>query len=250
MLHAIIIDDEENGLRSLELLIKKFVPEVKVVATTTEAIKSVELINNYRPDILFLDINMPNLNGFEVLDKIEFRNFHLIFTTAHEEFALKAIKQRAIDYLLKPIGVEDLKKAVEKAQRASEQKWPEVFSVLKELKETTGMRVAVPTKEGIELVPSGQISYFEASSNNATVTFTNGNQTKALKSLKDYEEVLCTKDSDFLRIHNSYIININCVTRYVKEDGGYAVMNDKKSIPVSKQKKEEFLKRINLQQEQ
>jgi two-component system LytT family response regulator len=249
MLHAIIIDDEENGLRSLELLIQKFIPEVKVVASTTEAIKSVELINNYRPDILFLDINMPDLNGFEVLERIEFRNFHLIFTTAHEEFALKAIKQRAIDYLLKPIGIDDLQKAIEKVQKASKQKWPEIYGFLKELKENAALRVAVPTKGGIELVPSGQISYLEASSNNATITFTNGKQTKVIKSLKEYEETLCTKESDFLRIHNSYIININCVTRYVKEDGGYAVMNNKKSIPVSKQKKEEFLKRINLSSE-
>jgi two-component system LytT family response regulator len=251
MLHALIVDDEENGLRSLELLIKKFTPEIKVVAMTTEAIKSVELINNYRPDVVFLDINMPNMNGFEVLDKISFKNFHLIFTTAHEEYALRAIKQRAIDYLLKPIDGDDLRAAVVKVQKAIKQKLavPDALRLLSELNEPEIIRVSVPTKAGVDLVSASEILYIEADSNNASITFANGNQTKVTRSLKEYEEMLCIKDGGFIRIHNSFIINVNYVTRYLKEDGGYAVLDNKKSIPVSKQKKDEFLKRINLKPE-
>jgi two-component system, LytTR family, response regulator len=251
MLHALIIDDEENGLKSLELLIEKFIPEIKVVATTSEALKSVELINNYRPDIVFLDINMPNLNGFEVLDKLSFRNFHLIFTTAHEEYALRAIKQRAIDYLLKPIDAEELRTAVIKVKKVISEKkeFPDALSLLSSLNEQATVRVSVPTKTRIDLVSANEILYIEADSNNASITFTNGNQTKVTRSLKEYEETLCTKDGNFMRIHNSFIINVDYITRYIKEDGGYAVLGNKKSIPISKQKKEEFLKRINLKNE-
>jgi two-component system, LytTR family, response regulator len=251
MLHAIIIDDEENGLVSLDLLIKKFVPEVKVVAATTDAIKSVELINDYRPDIVFLDINMPNMNGFEVLDKITFRGFHLIFTTAYEEYALKAIKKSAIDYLLKPVDKDELSKAVKKVQNATEQKkkLPDVIGLLREMNDISAVRVSVPTKTGIDLVLADDILYIEADSNSAMIAFANGSLVKVTRSLKEYEEILCSKDIGFMRIHNSYIINVQYVTRYLKEDGGYAVIKDKKSIPVSKQRKEEFLKRINLSSE-
>lgn len=250
MLHAIIIDDEENGLISLELLIKEFVPEVKVVATTTDAVKGVELINNFRPDIVFLDINMPSLNGFEVLDKIEFKKFHLVFTTAHEEYALKAIKQRAIDYLLKPVDEDDLNLAVEKVKNKikENEKIPDAFTLLKEINETHTIKITVPTKNSIDLVPHDEIMYIEASLNNSIVTIANNTQINAYRSLKEYEVILCQEGADFLRIHNSFIINIKYVTKYLKEDGGYVMIN-KKSIPVSKQKKEEFLKRINLRSE-
>jgi two-component system, LytTR family, response regulator len=251
MLHAIIIDDEENGLKSLELLILKFVPEIRIVATTTQAENSVDLINNYRPDIVFLDINMPGLNGFEVLNKVAFRKFHLIFTTAHEEYALKAIKERAIDYLLKPIGVEDLKNAVARVKNKIEEQntLPDIRDLLSGMAGSSKTKISIPTKTGIELVMAEEILYIEADSNSTLIAFTNGKQVAANRSLKEYEENLCNGSYPFIRIHNSFIINIHYVTRYVKEDGGYAVMDNKKSIPISKQKKEEFLKRINAGRE-
>lgn len=114
MIHAILVDDEPRVLRSLELLIQKFVPEIKVVATTSEPEKAVELIDDYRPDVVFLDISMPGMNGFEMLEKLTFRNFHLVFTTAHEEYAIQAIRQSALDYLLKPVDAGELKKSLRK----------------------------------------------------------------------------------------------------------------------------------------
>lgn len=250
MLYALIIDDEENGLISLELLIKEFMPEVKVVATSTDAVKGVELINNFRPDIVFLDINMPNLNGFEVLEKIEFKKFHLIFTTAHSEYALRAIKKQAIDYLLKPVDEDDLRIAVEKVKRKIKEndKIPDAFSLLKEINERSQIKITVPTKSGIDMVSPDEIIYIEADLNNSVVTVKGDSQLVAYRSLKEYEIILCKQGSDFLRIHNSFIINIKYVTKYLKEDGGYAVIS-KKTIPISKQKKEEFLKRINLSSE-
>jgi two-component system, LytTR family, response regulator len=248
MLHAIIIDDETNGLKSLELLVSKYVPEVKVVATTMNAIEGVDLINNYRPDIVFLDIFMPGLNGFELLQKLEYRKFHLIFTTAHEEYALQAIKESATDYLLKPIDSEDVKKAVARVlKKDKEQKeMPDVLKILKDIEEKQNLKINIPVKSGIEYIPAKEVVYIEARSNSSYVTFLKKEPVLVPKALKEFEIQLCRDQLPFIRIQNSFIINLNHVTRYIREDGGYVVMMDKKSIPISRNKKDEFLKWINI----
>ena len=248
MLHAIIIDDETNGLVSLELLIKKYTPEIKIVEKCDNPFKGVEAINNYRPDIVFLDINMPNLNGFELLEKIEFKKFHLIFTTAHEEYALRAIKKNALDYLLKPIDAEDLKKAIEKVNKNinDHSVMQNALLFLNNLRESSDIKVSVPAKTGIDLVSAKDIMYIEADSNQAIVFLKDKSKINVMRSLKEYEKQLCDTGKNFIRIHNSFIININYVTRYVPEDGGYAVVQNEKSVPISKNKKEEFLSMINF----
>ncbi|WP_317898131.1 LytR/AlgR family response regulator transcription factor [Aurantibacillus circumpalustris] len=248
MLHAVLIDDEYNGLRSLELLIKKFVPEIKVVAQTTDPAEGVELINNYRPDIVFLDINMPSLNGFEVLEKLEHKNFNLIFTTAHQEYAVAAIKKSATDYLLKPIDSEELLNAVQRIQKRKDEKlmYPDIQSTLKEIVGFNNLRVPLPSKDSIEYVTPSMIIYVEANSNGAKIQLTNMMVLEVSKSLKEYESILCKEGLHFIRIHNSFVININYVTRYVKEGVGYVVLQGNKRIPVSKNKKDEFLSHLKL----
>jgi two-component system, LytTR family, response regulator len=248
MLHAIIIDDESSGLKSLELLVKKYLPDVKIVASTMNALESVELINNYRPDIVFLDIYMPHLNGFEVLDRLQFRNFHLIFTTAHEEYALRAIKQRALDYLLKPVDPEDLKMAVEKVKKKMAEKFamPDLYKILQDIDEFRELKVSLPVKTGMEYLLAKEIVYIEASSNSTYIVSINREPITATKALKEFETQLCGKDLPFMRVQNSFIINLQYVSRYLREDGGYVVMQDKKSIPISRNKKDEFLKWMNI----
>lgn len=248
MLHALIIDDEESGVISLELIIRKYVPEVKIVAKTINALEGVDLINNYRPDIVFLDINMPNVNGFELLEKIEYKKFHLIFTTAHVEYALAAVKKNALDYLLKPIDGDDLRKAIDKVVKSLEENnsVANALAFLNRFRETEEMKVSVPGKDGIEIVPAKEMMYIEANSNQAIVVLKNGKKYHVSKSLKDYEKQLCSGEGQFMRVHNSFIINVNCVNRYLPEDGGYAVISDGKTIPLSKAKKDEFLKWINF----
>ena len=243
MLRAIIIDDEYNGVRSLELLIQKFIQDVKVVASSTNPVEGIELINDYRPEIVFLDINMPVLNGFQLLDNIEYKDFHLIFTTAYQEHGLQTIKRNALDYLLKPVSIDELrtaiariKKKVEEAKQPSDLK--ELFDTLRSMQQ---QRVAFPTRTSIELVPSSEIMYLEAQSNNCIVVLTNGVQHQVLKSLKDYEEILCKPGSNFFRLHNSFIVNIDYAGRYVREDGGSIIMSNKKEIPVSKTKKNDLM---------
>ncbi len=249
-IHTVIIDDEVNGVRTLELMLEQFAPEVKVVATSTSAREGVEIINNYRPELVFLDINMPELNGFDLLDLIEHKNFYLIFSTAHQEYALRALKINASDYLLKPIVLEELLSAVDKVKLKIEQnlKIPDIYDVLSGLMEVRNMRIVLPSKSNIEYVSPSDIVYIEADSNSSQVMLRSGNLVKANYSLKEYEEQLCSKPLFFMRVHHSFIVNLHYVTRYVKEDGGYVVIQGKKSIPLSKQKKSEFLQYFDLKE--
>lgn len=249
MIHAVIIDDEKSGIKSLELLLNKFTDDVKIVASTTNPEEGIELINRYRPDIVFLDIYMPQINGFELLDKLTFKGFHLIFTTAHNEHGLQALKANAFDYLLKPIDWQELKIAVDKVREEIKKnfKVPELMATIKDIFEKQNLKIMLPTKTGIEYVLADEIIYIEAHSNHCDIQLKNGNCLLVARSLKDYESQLCTENAVFFRIHNSFIVNINYVMRYVKEDGGYLTMSNNKHIPVSKNRKERFFKLLNLE---
>lgn len=247
MLRAIIIDDEFNGVRSLELLIEKFVENVKVVASTTKPLEAIELINNYQPEIVFLDINMPVLNGFQLLEKVEFKKFHLIFCTAYKEYGLKALKQNALDYLLKPVGIEDLRQAVARVQvRIIENEIPEgVFELIKNLRSSAPQKISFPTRNTIEIISSDSVVYLEANSNNSIAVLASDLKLNVLRPLKDYESILCDQNNKFMRIHNSFIINLDYVLRYIREDGGSVEMSNKKHISVSKNKRDDLLKSLN-----
>lgn len=251
MLTAIIIDDEYNGIRSLELLIKRFATDVNVVAMTPDPYEGIELINNYRPDIVFLDINMPSLNGFEVLEKLVYNKFNLIFTTAHQEYAIRAIKQASTDYLLKPIDAEELVFAIEKVKTkiSDNTTTSDVQNLLMKIVGLNNLRVPLPSKTSIDYVTPSMIAYVEANHNVSKVFLTNLTMYEVSKPLKDYELILCKEGLYFMRIHNSFVVNLNYVTQYIKKDGGYAVLQGKRTIPVSKQKKEEFLKFLNFNDE-
>jgi two-component system, LytTR family, response regulator len=248
MIHTVIIDDEIRAIRGLEIMLTKFIQGVKIVATTTDAKKGVEIINDYRPDLVFLDINMPGLNGFELLEQLEFRNFNLVFSTAHQEHALKALKLDAVDYLLKPVGLDELKTTVEKVIKRAEEKkiLPDLFTLLKATFERRNLRVPLVTKGNISYVEPDQVLYIEASSHHTTVVMADGSTEKVNYGLKDYEALLCKPNSQFMRIHLSYIVNTNHITRYLKEDGGYIVVNGVKTIPVSKNKKHDLFRILNL----
>jgi len=247
MLRAIIIDDEQSGINTLRLLIEKFVPEVKVVAETTESEKSIDLIENYRPEIVFLDINMPYMNGFDVLEKLKFKSFNLIFTTAHEEFALKAIKYNALDYLLTPIVADHLKLAVEKVkQQVQSQLIPDFTKLLDELNKNNKTRFPISVKDGTDYVPLEDIIRLEADSNYTKIFLVNGKTGLNPKTLKEYENMLCDDGNHFMRINNSHIINLKQVSKYIKEEGGIVVTKDNARLPISKNKKDDFLKWLGI----
>jgi two-component system LytT family response regulator len=248
MLRAIIIDDEQKGINSLRLLMEKFVTDVKIVAESTNARLGVTLIDDYKPEIVFLDINMPHLNGFELLQKLSFRDFNLIFTTAHQEYALKAIKSKALDYLLKPIDIDDLQTALNKVRKNHQTKaqLPDLLKLLGEMEKENKLRLPINTKDGIENVNIEEIVRLEADSNYTLVHMANKTVYKVSKTLKDFESPLCFKDSMFMRIHQSHIINLKHVVKYTKGEPGLVQMKDNYRIPLSKNKKEEFLKWLGI----
>ncbi len=248
-LHAIIIDDELDGVKTLSLLIEKFIPELKVIAQTTNALEGIDMINNYRPEVVFLDINMPILNGFQLIENLTYKNFQLVFTTAHTEYGLKALKSGAMDYLLKPLDIKEIRETLDriKIKKVNQQfNYEHVLSFMAEQLATERFKVPLPRKQLVEYVLPHEIIYIEAQIHHSKVALVNREIISVTKPLKEYETLLCKDDEKFIRIHHSFIINVNHIKRYLKEDGGFAVMLGNKSIPISKHKKDIFLKAINL----
>jgi two-component system LytT family response regulator len=249
MLRAIIIDDEQSGINNLKLHLDKFTADVKLVASTTQPAEGVGLIEDFRPEIVFLDINMPEMNGFELLSRLTYRGFHLIFTTAYHEFGLKAIKENALDYLLKPIDKQELIEAIARAKlrEHEKKKFPDVTRLLADFrKELHGQRFPIHTRDGIEYTGLDEVIRLEADSNYTGIFLVTGTRHLVPKTLKEYEKILCEQEPRFMRIHQSHIINLRHVSRYYKENGGVVEMKDGAKLPLSKNKKEDFLRWLNI----
>jgi two-component system, LytTR family, response regulator len=246
MIKAILVDDEENSLSSLKEKLLSHCPQVSIIALCNNAAKGIEAIDNLKPDIVFLDIEMPVMNGFIMLQQLTYKNFELIFTTAYDHYAIKAIRYSALDYLVKPIEIEDLKAAVNKAEEKRNRSYPnpQIELLVEQLinKKNAFNRIAIPTTEGLQFIKVEDIIYLEASVN-YTYIFT-GEKKKYIvsRTLKDFEDML--PDEIFLRIHNSYIINKNFVEKYIRGDGGQVVLSTGVTLDVAKRKKHEFLKAI------
>lgn len=248
MLRAIIIDDEQSALISLELLINKFIPQVRIISKTTNPAEGIELINDFRPDIVFLDIQMPRLTGFDVLELLEYNDFYFVFTTAYHEHGLKALKKNATDYLLKPVNYEELKSTVARIQNKirEKQSMPDVTQILQNFTNYWQFKIPVPAKNSIEYILPEDIVYIEAKGRNSLIKLKDKEVIMSTGSLKYYNEILCKPGLPFMRIHFSFVVNLNYVTRYCKENGGCIVLINQVSIPVSKKTKSAFLKYIHI----
>ena len=249
-LRAIIIDDEQKGIEALSILIETFIKDVHVVATSTDPVLGIKLIDDYQPEIVFLDINMPELNGFELLEKISWKEFNLIFTTAHEEYALKALKANAIDYLLKPIDHEDLRISVEKIsqQISSTLNQTNKFNIselLGLIDVSTKHKICISTKSGIDYLETDTIIFLESKSNYTSILLDGGRTILVSRGLKEFEEELCHANINFMRVHNSYIVNLQKVSRYLKNTDHIVLLNDQK-IPLAKSRKDDFFKWLKV----
>ena len=216
-LNAILIDDESSGLRSLSEKLQRCCPRVQVLQCCDTAEKGIEAINRLHPDLVFLDIEMPVMNGFILLQNIQYKNFELVFVTAYDHYAIRAIRYSALDYLLKPVEVDELQAAVEKAVNKKQ------FSSSPNLRldlllENLGtekkrfQRIAIPQRDGVQLVKIEEIIYLEASVNYTILHLNGGTRLLASRNLKEYEELLPAEF--FVRIHHSFIINVNYVEKY------------------------------------
>ncbi len=239
---AIIVDDEKHCREVMEHLLHKHCKDVKITASCSNGAEALTALEKDTPDILFLDIEMPGMNGFELIEKFHHPEFEIVFTTAYNEYAIKAIKHSALDYLLKPVDKDELILTV---QRAKEHKVLKASHRVESLLEMLNLnkntkRFAVPTIEGLIMVDSEKILYCESDSAYCRIYLLNQSMPLVIsKTLKEVEEVL--HNQDFCRIHHSYFINMKCVQKYIRGEGGEVVLNNGIHLPVSRSRKQEFL---------
>lgn len=245
-LRAVIIDDEETGIDILKYLVEKYIPEVRVVGQALRAKDGISLIEDFKPEIVFLDISMPQMDGFEMLENLEWKDFNLVFTTAHQEHALRALKLSAKDYLLKPIDQHDLRKTIDriKLQIEAGQNPRQDYSSLNGVNQYYASKLAVNTRDGIEYVDPGDIIQFESNSNYTKVYLLDSRILLSPKTLKDFESQLCHNNLNFMRVHHSYVVNLHKIRRYIKEDEKI-IMSDNHEVPLSKSRKDAFYKWLN-----
>lgn len=246
MLTAIIIDDELKGIIALRQKLKDYCPDVQIVGEAESAEEGISLIKLQKPDIVFLDIEMPHMDGFTMLQQLQEKDFHLIFTTAYDQYAIKAIKFAAFDYLLKPIDIDELKIAVSKINKLHFSETEKKLEVLHQnmLDKNSFNKIAISTQNSLLLFEVNDIIYLEANRNYTTLYFKDHPKLMASKTLKEFEELL--PSSIFFRIHHSYIININYVKKYLKGEGGQVELQNGTLLDVSRRKKEEFLKLLRI----
>ena len=242
MLTAIIIDDEQKGRIALRQKLHDYCEDVNIIGEAENGLDGIKLIEKYKPDIVFLDIEMPRMDGFEMLHQLPVKNFHLIFTTAYDQYAIKAIKYAAFDYLLKPIDIDELKSAISKIYNHRPVHTEKKLEVLEQniSGKNAFNKIAVSTLDGLLFFNINDIVHLEASSNYTTIYFNNQPKLVASKTLKDFEELLPA--DIFFRSHHSHIINLNYIKRYLKGDGGQIEMQNGNYVDVARRKKEEFLK--------
>jgi len=250
MLRSIIIDDEPQNASLLKNDLDAHCPSVQIVSICHSAKEGIMAIKKEKPDLVFLDIEMPWMNGFEMLEMLEDISFSVIFTTAHDQFAAKAFRISAVDYLLKPIDANDLKEAVKKAQEKIEQQQghANIENLLRNIKQPSSQqKLALPYRDGYEFVEVTHIIYCQAEGAYTKVFLDNKKYIVVSKTLGDIEELLPTEI--FQRIHHSTVVNLDYVTHFVRSDGGYVKLQTGESLIVSKSRKESVMERLGLKKD-
>src|SRR6185436_9644392 len=242
MLKVLLIDDEERATDALRLMIEKTIPEIQQVLVCNDSRKAADIIHAYKPGLVFLDIQMPHLNGFEVLEKMPNKNFKIIFTTAYNEYAIQAIRFSAFDYLLKPIDIEELQASVQRFLESNED-YKQQYELLKnimhniQVPSSDEFRLALPTKEGVHFLQPADIIRCEAVGN-YTKFFVSGGKTYLIsRTLGEYDTLL--SPHQFIRTHKSHLVNKKFIS-FVDHDG-FAVLKDSSKVEVSRRRKEEVL---------
>ncbi len=245
-LSVIIVEDEYHSRETLRSFLEEYCPDVDVKGTAATVDEATEKISQVRPDLVFMDIELQTGTGFDVLKKVQHLDFHLIFTTAFEHYAIKAIKFSSIDYLLKPIDLEELIASVQKAKTLidTQSRQDLLENLLNNLKSggAESKKICLATAEGIEFIPTREILFCVANGSYTDFHLADGRKLVVSKNLKEYENML--HDCNFMRVHNSFLINLGEVKKLVRAEGGYIVMNNDKQVSISPTKREEFLKRM------
>lgn len=246
MIRTVLVDDEIDSIRVLQRLLETFCPQIAVVGTASGVETALQVILDTGPDLVFLDIEMAQGNAFDLLNQLLPLQFQVIFVTAFDDYAIRAFKYSAVDYLLKPVDIDDLRSAISRVQEHPLEK--DLSQKMRTLLEHVGtlqmsqQKMAIPTITGLLFVPVQEILRFEAKGNYTTIYMANNDTIMATKTIKDYEEAL--PEAIFYRIHNSHIINLSRIKEYQKGRGGVVVMEDGTVIEVASRRREEFLRKL------
>ncbi len=241
MLEAVIVDDEIKALQSLSWELTNFSDEIKVVASFTDPFEALNFLEINTPDCLFLDIEMPTMDGFQFIQKLKNKGFPVVITTAYNQYAIKALKNEAIDYLLKPIDTDDLNDTIVKIKKFNAKNFTadKLEKILLNLNShSVQKKITINTDGKLLFLSSDEILYVESDGNYSTVYLVDGQKIVLTKKLKEVNELLPTES--FYRIHNSFVVNINKIKEFLKTDG-YVVLQSNHKIPVSRQKRSDFL---------
>ena len=241
MLQAVIVDDEKKALQSLSWELTNFSDEINVIAAFTDPFEALSYLKNNTPDCLFLDIEMPTMDGFQFIQKLSNKDFPVVITTAYNQYAIKALKNEAIDYLLKPIDSDDLKETITKIKKFNARTYTadKLEKILLNFNANEKhKKITFNTDGKLVFLESREILYAESDGNYSTIYLSDGHKIVLTKKLKEVNELL--PSDSFFRIHNSYIINLTKIKEFLKTDG-YVVLQSNHKIPVSRQKKSDFL---------
>jgi two-component system LytT family response regulator len=239
---AIIIDDESNSRELLASLAKKYTPQLDIVAEYDNGAEALRHIAKINPDVLFLDIEMPNMNGFDFLEQCEYTEFYLIFTTAYNEYAIQAIKNHAFDYLLKPIRRLEFINTIERLEKEKQNNQRlKIDDLLNQIKQDNDpQKIILTTQDGMHFLDRADIIYVKGDGAYSQYHCIDGAKYLISKTLKEAQIKL--EDDQFKRVHASYLINFNYVKKYQKGEGGFFVMKNGDTIPVSRTKKQDLLR--------
>jgi two-component system LytT family response regulator len=246
---ALIVDDEDLARKNLEYMLNEHCPQVEVIGTAANAREGKKFIESNHIDLLLLDIEMPNGSGFDLLESLEDEvNFKVVFVTAYHDYALRAFRFSAVDYILKPINAEELQAAIDKVRPGEDREPREKIETLIDNMQRRGEnlnKIALASMEGLQFVNLDDVIYCESLDNYTQFYLVDGKRIMVSKTIKHFEEVL--DETRFYRVHRSNIINLKYIDKYVKGEGGYVVMKQGQRIPVSRRRKESFLQLFHFQ---
>lgn len=244
IIKTVLVDDDRTSILTLKTLLAGHFPAVKITGEARGVKEAIELIDDVKPDLVFLDINMPDGQGFEVIEGVTYREFRVIFITAYDIYAVRAFEFSALHYLVKPITLEMLKSAISRFKDTKAEDMTNRLSILRDSLKSKNEKIIIPSTEGLNIVKLGEILRLEASDVYTMFYMTNGQRFVASKPLNNYEKIL--EDLPFSRVHSKHLINLMYVKRYVKGKGGSVIMEDNTEVEVSVRKKADFLEKLKM----
>lgn len=244
-IRTILVDDERSSLQNLHQKLTEFCPDVLVIGTVEKPEDAILLIRQHKPDVIFLDIEMPRMSGLRMLNELTDYTGEIIFTTAYNHYAVDAIRMSAFDYLVKPVSISDLQNAIARLVKSKQSETKERLDILRQSffeQKSQEDKIAVPTSDGLEFLQIKNIIHIESSSNYSKIFLDNGKSMLVTRLLKDFEDILTPYR--FFRVHNSHLINLNFIQKYIRGEGGQVVLQNGDVVDVARRKKEEFLRLI------